>query len=191
MNPEKAWTRLNVHVQHIVHTSEGERVEASIPLANLLKGLPRGPFLMGMVRETLDLFCLGELEERLSEEIHNYAIYKHWPLRGGPLFWRCKHFAGLAVYEVLAPRSERCAACQGRGWTANGPMTLACPNCQSAGARTLSARMRAELAGIPWKTWRDGWAARYEGVHAIACGWSSDAISHLARGLRMLEKSSH
>lgn len=183
MNPEKGWLRLTVRAASLTGGVGGPPQYTQADVARLLQGLARGPFLMGMVRETMDMYSLAELEERLSNEIHDVAREDDWPAGGLDLYWHCRNFAGLAILEVIEPRPDPCKLCKGQGSASIGGTAFVCPGCSGFGGHALTPDMRAERVSIPRSTWRSGWAARYELGFRIASGWSSEAISHLARNL--------
>lgn len=150
-------------------------------VARLLQGLARGPFLMGMAAHARDMDSLGELERELWKEAVWLAEIKRWPMEKGESYLR--RFAGLAVLEAISARPLPCPTCNARGYKIFHQNGVECPDCQSSGGRTLSQKTRAELTGVPWKRWREGWDRRYEDVHWAAVGWRAQALSYLAHGL--------
>lgn len=190
MNPSKAWALLTARGVQFGGTIGGTPYLTPADVARMLKGLDRGPFLAGMVKESGDVSCLGDLERHLWIETMRLAegyddrgrpYRKPWPLSHGQSY--CRRLAGLAVFEFVMPRPEVCSECHGRGWVKFEGQGIECRACRNTGGSKLHPRMRAELAGIPFTSWKDGWSARYEEVHATVQSWHSIALSHLRRAL--------
>jgi hypothetical protein len=181
-------------------------------IARMLDGLEPGPFLAGMVRESGDVHSIGPLERHLWTETMRIAdpidssgdLIKHaaWPRTHGQAY--CQRLAVVAVFEFVVPRPEVCNACDGRGWHRVHGQGVACLSCKPPpsdivdrtklrvdddpggyGYRKMSPATRADLAGIPLKSWNDGWSERYERVHQTVCSWHSAALSHLRRALEL------
>ncbi|NII53570.1 hypothetical protein [Luteibacter sp. SG786] len=67
-----------------------------------------------------------------------------------------------AVIEELAS-AGLCQACHGRGQVANDMRVYrTCKDCSGEGHMRLSERGRADLCGLSWKTYREGWATVYD-----------------------------
>lgn len=154
-------------------------------IARLLQGVPRGPFLAGMLKEAGDMHVIKDLERALWARTTALSAEGNWPTkRGEP---NCRRMAGLAVYEFLMERPVKCATCRGRGYVRQDGNGVACPSCLSSGGQKMSSRMRAELVCMPFETWRSEWAPRYEAVHSVVQSWHSEALSRLARALRDMQ----
>lgn len=212
-NPSKAWAMMTARGVRIGGSFGGIPELTPSDIARMLKDLGRGPFLAGMVREGGDASCLGELERclwmaatRMADpvDLRGRPITElAWPLSHGQAY--CRRLAGLAVFEFAIPKPQKCDDCEGRGWKRRDGQGVACPSCSagpadpriatlngvsepeddpgSTGYRSLQPAMRAELAGIPLRSWKDGWSGRYELVYREVCSWHSIAMSHLRRAL--------
>lgn len=211
-NPSKAWALITARGAQLGGVGGGCPDITASDIARLLKGLARGPFLAGMVREGGDVSSLPDLERWLWLATMALADPVDW--RGRPipeLAWPmshgqayCRRLAGLAVFEFAVPQPVRCEDCEGRGWKRREGQGVACSSCTagpldpripslsdspvaedpgSTGYRSLNPAQRAELAGIPLRSWKDGWGGRYELVYVTVCGWHSIALSHLRRAL--------
>lgn len=176
-------------------------------VARMLQGLERGPYLSCVVRDCGDIGRLPDLERCLwlrtiamadPVDSHGRPLPKlSWPLSHGQGY--CRRLAGLAVFEFLCPRSRKCEACDGRGWVTHQGQGVVCNECSTAppdprvtdetdqpggtGFKSMSQEMRAEIAGIPLRSWKDGWSQRYEQVHTQIWEWHALAMSHLRTAL--------
>ncbi|HEY0684744.1 MAG TPA: hypothetical protein VGD45_20575 [Steroidobacter sp.] len=213
MNPSKAWALLTARGVQIGGVGGGGIPNLlPSDIARMLDGLERGPFLAGMVRESGDAQSIGPLERWLYVETLLLADPRdaqgrpikrlRWPDNHGQAY--CRRLAGLAVFEFVAPRPLICPDCKGQGWKRAHGNGTACPTCKpempdlritmrksydpgdepgGTGYISLTPAARADLAGIPLKSWNDGWDERYEQVHTLVTGWHATALAHLRRAL--------
>jgi len=180
-DPSKAWAMLTARGAGMGGVHGGIPSLTAADVARMLRGLDRGPFLAGMVRESGDISCLGPLERWLWVKTMWRSEQLGWPNAHGQAY--CRRLAGLAVLEFVMPRPEVCPECHGRGWITHESQGIECRACANTGGQKIEPRMRAQLAGIPPTSWTEGWAARYEDVHATVQSWHSDAKTHLRRAL--------
>lgn len=181
MSATKAFLMLTSRAQRYDSVGRGFGGLTPAIVASLCSGLPRSQFLMAMATEARDFGSLGTLELELWRAAAEMAESEQWPMEAGEAYLR--RFAGLAVLEALSARPLPCTACRGRGFKIFHSNGVACDECQNSGGRKISSKTRAELVGVPWTRWREGWDARYEAVHWIAVNWRNQALSHLAHGL--------
>jgi hypothetical protein len=209
--PIAAWLMLTTRVKTLAAASGGVPKMTQAEAARFLQGLKRGPFLMGMAVNCGATEVLGELEsymwryvrdlaeglrENENGELVQMPNFNAWPLCHGQQY--CRRIAILAIYECLIPRPIRCARCLGRGYIVLHGQEMPCDDvivagrvekrgCNNSGGQKLSARQRADLIGIPWTSWRDGWNWRYEMVLAEASGWYGDSMRHMADALESMQ----
>jgi len=176
------WTMFSPHMVEPGHPGGGRPTLTPADLARALQGLARGPFLMGMAKETADFSILSELENCLTAEIKAMS----WPSRDtrAPIYYR--RCAGVAVFEVLVQRPNECAACNGEGYVMVDHQGMPCIACEQTGGHKLSARTRAEFVGLAWSSWRERWELRYENAYSVASAWHEEALDHLARNIPAL-----
>lgn len=210
-NPSRAWALMTARGVQIGSAGGGIPDLRPSDIARMLDGLARGPLFAGMVRESGDVGCIGPLERQLWIETMRMAdpidsdgrlIKRYaWPLSRGQAY--CRRLASVAVFEFVVPRPEICDECDGRGWRKEAGQGVACESCKpgspdprlqsephdrddepgGTGYRKMSPATRADLAGIPLKSWNDGWSERYERVHQVVWSWHSAALAHLRRAL--------
>lgn len=218
-NPTKAWSMLTARGVRPGGAFGGRPDLTPSEIARMLKGLERRPYLTGMVKECGDVTLLPALERALFFETMKLADpidqdgkpipELAWPLSHGQAY--CRRMAGLAVLEFLIPKPVKCEDCNGRGWKRREGQGVACAECSagpsdpripagrrynpndddpgSTGYRRMNDTLRAELAGIPFRSWKDGWAERYELVYRSIGSWHSIADGHLRRALRERRES--
>lgn len=213
MNPSRAWALLTARgVQFGGVGGGGIPGLVPSDIARMLDGLERGPFLAGMVRESGDVGSIAALERWVYVETLKLADPRdargrpipgaRWPDSHGQAY--CGRLGTLAVFEFVAPRPKICPDCGGQGWKRAHGNGMACPSCKPEmpdpritmrksydpadepggyGYVSMTNTDRAELAGIPLKSWNDGWSQRYEKVHGLVIGWHGTALAHLRRAL--------
>jgi hypothetical protein len=180
-NPSKAWALLTARGAQLDSVHGGIPDITPADIARMLQGLAPGPFNAAMVKDSGDASCLGPLERWLWIDAMWMAEQQEWPRSHGQAY--CRRLAGLAVYEFVMPRPEVCSGCGGRGYRVFEGNGIECPRCVNTGGEKLAPEMRADLAGIPLKSWLAGWSERYEEVHLTVLDWHSVAMRHLARAL--------
>lgn len=200
MNPSAAWAMLTARSPAFPRMPGGHNSLTKEDVAAMLSDLYRDACLMGMAYECHDMKALQDLELRLWQIVIGMSQREpQWKLPKGEFVTR--RLAALALYEAMDPLV--CPVCNGKGTTTfqlhrePGLMLsqyfsqlnewegrIRCMGCQGSGKVKLSARKRADLAGINKDTWPKYWASRYEEVFALTKGWLSDARAHLARKLR-------
>lgn len=199
MNPSAAWAMLTARSAAFPRSPGGHNSLSREDVEAMLCGLARNAFLMGMAYECHDLKALEDLERRLWQIVIGMSQAEQWKLPKGEFVTR--RLAALALYESMDPLI--CPQCNGKGTTTfelrrePGLMMsqyysqlnehegrIRCQACQGSGKVKLSARKRADLAGINKDTWPRYWASRYEAVFALTREWLTEARSHLARELR-------
>jgi hypothetical protein len=182
MNPSKAWAMLNARALNLQHvgggTAQPEFTAADIAMR--LQGLPRGPFLVGMLSECMDVRALPELERLLWADTMRHAERERWPSQDHP---QCRTLASLAICETLFQRSQKCGACRGRGYVLRDHQGVECEVCHNTGGTKMGEETRAALCAVSFSAWRNGWSRRYEWVFLLLQGWRSEANAWLARAL--------
>jgi hypothetical protein len=188
MNPSKAWAMLTA--RGVAFGGSGGGIPELTPaeIARMLQGLARGPFLAGMVKECGDARSLGELERWLWIEAMSIACRERWPLCHGQQY--CRRLSGLAIFEFIVPKPNRCRECGGKGYVVFQGNGVECTSCSNTGGASLVAHARCDLAGIPLRQWESGgWSARYEAVHMTIHSWHSDALSHITRAFGRMNET--
>lgn len=203
MNPSEAWVLLTIRSKHFGRVPGGHGVMTVSDVAALLAGLDTEPFQMGMAADCGDLGALKQIELLLWQRANIIAERENWdPPRGE---FTVRRMAAVALYEAIDDR--RCYVCNGTSemWfaldevpgmvmaptfrliseTAGG---VRCPACVNGRTR-LSARKKADLAGIHKDMWTRVWARRYEPVFTIANGWRETARQYLAARVREAEEA--
>jgi hypothetical protein len=157
-----AWTRLAPAAARLERGSSANDKITAADVAGATQGLPRGPFVAGMVFLAGDERDVPELCTLLAEQA------------GESL-----GMAEAAVFEKQG--GERCPRCNGRGSLA--PQVL-CPTCH--GRRTIrpTAKTLAEIAGVSRATWYRSGSKRYERVYSTLESWVNQALRHVASRLR-------
>jgi hypothetical protein len=168
-------------------------------VARALKNLKRGPFLAGMVKESSDVDSIPALERVLTVEgwriaegdpeasIHQLerGPFEKWPYVHGQGYIR--RLAGLAVMEFCDETPLVCPLCKGRGSTKVSGNGVSCSRCEGRGGLPLNPFKRAELATIPYTSWKSGWGKRYEAIFQTLDIWVGEAKSHLSRNINERE----
>lgn len=199
-NPSKAWAILTARATSMSLAPGGTPFLTPAQMAQLLQGLERGPFLVGMVKECHDLTMLYPLEIYLTMKVQERAIgdqvldadgnirwVNAWPSVRGQQY--CRRLAGLAVYELLMEKPLRCPDCAGRGYTIVHSNGVPCDTCGSNGGKGMTSKMKADLATINWEQWRQGWSSRYEVVFSMLTSWYGDAHAHVARAMKEMQSA--
>lgn len=112
MNPANAWLLLTTRSIGVELTGRGHGGLSAADVARALKGLRRGPFLLGMAILAGDESVKEELTRYVHIEIVvDLAIQFEWQSERGDQMWR--RLAALAVFESL--NGDRCLSCKGKG----------------------------------------------------------------------------
>lgn len=196
MNPCVAWAMLTARSPNFPRMPRGHGGLTPNDIAAMLAGLERPAFLMGMAYECGDQKALRELEAILWRWVIDRAREAHW--RSPRPRFLCRRLAGLALYEALDPMV--CPTCNGKatltfsldehpdyilspyyGELNEHEGKIRCLTCRGAGKVKLSARKRADLAGIHKFIWQQYWGSKYEDVHQLAKDWLYQARAHIAK----------
>ena len=89
-----------------------------------------------------------------------------------------KYLDGIAhTALMLYVHPPMCRRCKGRGSVLprGHEVPITCPVCQGAKIRDINEADKAQMAGIPYSTWRDTWEDRYKDAVAILHEWEDEA----------------
>lgn len=202
MNPSVAWSILTARSPALPRMPRGHGGLAREDVAVMLADCAPEAFLMGMAYECNDHQSLLDLELRLWQLVMHRSKQERWRCPSQPFL--CRRLAGLALFEVMHPRI--CLLCNGKGTFTfdindhpeyilsihfdqvsehNGRMR--CLGCNGTGRLKLSARKRADLAGVHKYTWQTYWGARYQPIYDLVRQWLQDARTHLDEKLKANE----
>lgn len=83
----------------------------------------------------------------------------------------------VALHEIKSPRV--CRPCKGEGIRA----LATCDQCGGSGRRPMSSQARADVAGLPYDTWRH-WDKRYDEILAVVEGYERESVRQMVRALQ-------
>lgn len=176
MNPREMLSRCTAGA--VGYEPRGSRVYGGLSPSDMASAVGR---IKGQTGQLLVLYlwadhCHSEglLLNLLLEPVSKLCVDKGWKVRRPGLL---SGILTTILHELKSPRV--CRLCNGLGIRAG----VACEPCSGIGRRPMAGQTRAEVAGIPYDTWRH-WERRYADIMAIVEDCERDAVRQMAYALR-------
>jgi hypothetical protein len=126
-------------------------------------------YLFGLLKYCSDHNVLSRIDRIMRGHVAAIGKSSRWFLTDDQI----AGLARLAIVENI--HCPVCDRCHGSGEIAARP----CDKCAGSGRIPMSARRRAEIAGIPWTTWRREWDGRAQQCYGVAHAWDVEIQAHL------------